>query len=506
MRRAPSARRLLCNSMLDIMGYRQANGGRMPESHNVEWKQSWRDEYLEWVCGFANAEGGTIFIGKDDRGNTVGLVDSKRLMEDIPNKIRNRLGIVCDVSLHSEKDGREYICIAVSPSPYPVDYHGKYHVRTGSTKQQLSGNELTRFIFDKTGLSWEAVPVEGACISDFRHDAFDIFKERALRRNRMQEEDFDCTDSELLEKLGLLVDGRVTRAGVLLFHHDPERWLPLCYTKIGRFANDADILYQDEVHGSLIEQAVKTIDLLFTKYTTAAISYDGITRVETYPFPVDAVREMVYNALVHSNWARMIPIQISVYDDRIYVGNQAVLPRGLTVEKLLSKHKSEPYNPLIAQVFYRAGFIESWGRGIEKIRKACEAEGIPMAEFELDERGVMVMLKSSKILAMESGKTIAHKNADGISIPVSGEPQKSGKNLAKILASLTKKQREVFKTIVEHPDYTQEKIAISTGMSRSAVSNHIIALKEKGLIKGKKNGFWELSFKLRVLEDRCRLL
>lgn len=80
------------------------------------------------------------------------------------------------------------------------------------------------------------------------------------------------------------------------------------------------------------------------------------------------------------------------------------------------------------------------------------------------------------------------------------------KNLTKILASLTKKQREVFKTIVEHPDYTQEKIAISTGMSRSAVSNHIIALKKKGLIKGKKNGFWELSFKLRVLEDRCRLL
>ena len=461
----------------------------MPESQNIEWKQSWRDEYLEWVCGFANAEGGSLYIGKNDRGVTVGLADSKRLMEDIPNKIRSWLGVVCDVSLHAEKGGREYIRIDVSPSSYPVNYRGKYHVRIGATKQQLSGNELTRFIFEKTGMSWESVSVQGASVSDFRHDSFDIFKERALKSGRMKEDDFDCTDGEMLEKLGLMVNGQITRAGILLFHYAPERWLPLCYTKVGRFANDADILYQDEVHGSLIEQAEKVIDLLYTKYMVAPIAYEGVTRVESYPFPIDAVREMIYNALVHCNWARMVPIQISVYPDRLYVANQAVLPRDLTVERLLSKHKSEPYNPLIAQVFYRAGFIESWGRGIEKIRRACEADGIPMASYELDADGVMVMLESA-LPDRKPDNDLTHVFADEVSFSSEKEQLKPDNDLTRKLLTLTKRQRAVFDMIIARPESTQQEIADELNVSRSAVGNHIMSLKKAGLVEGKTGEKW----------------
>ena len=61
----------------------------MAESQNIEYKESWRDEYLKWLCGFANAQGGTIYIGVDDAGNVVGVKDVKKLMEDIPNKIQS---------------------------------------------------------------------------------------------------------------------------------------------------------------------------------------------------------------------------------------------------------------------------------------------------------------------------------------------------------------------------------------------------------------------------------
>ena len=76
----------------------------MPESQNIEWKQSWRDEYLKWICGFANAKGGKIYIGKDDQGRVVGVENFKRLMDDIPNKITSSLGLVCDVNLHQEEN------------------------------------------------------------------------------------------------------------------------------------------------------------------------------------------------------------------------------------------------------------------------------------------------------------------------------------------------------------------------------------------------------------------
>lgn len=80
----------------------------MAESQNIEWKESWRDEYLKWICGFANAQGGRIYIGKNDRGKIVGVANSKKLLEDIPNKVRDILGIMVDVNLLSE-DVKEYL-------------------------------------------------------------------------------------------------------------------------------------------------------------------------------------------------------------------------------------------------------------------------------------------------------------------------------------------------------------------------------------------------------------
>ena len=94
----------------------------MPESQNVEYKESWRDEYLKWLCGFANAQGGTMYIGVNDSGNIVGVKNIKKLMEDIPNKIQSGLGLVADVNKHT-KDGMDYLEIKVEPSTFPISYH-----------------------------------------------------------------------------------------------------------------------------------------------------------------------------------------------------------------------------------------------------------------------------------------------------------------------------------------------------------------------------------------------
>ena len=98
----------------------------MPENQNIEYKQSWHDDYLKWVCGFANAIGGFIYIGKDDNGNVVHLEDHKALMESIPNKIRDLMGIICNVQLHDE-DGRKYISIQVNPYSVAVSLRGRYY-------------------------------------------------------------------------------------------------------------------------------------------------------------------------------------------------------------------------------------------------------------------------------------------------------------------------------------------------------------------------------------------
>ena len=128
----------------------------MPEQQNIEYKQSWHDDFLKWVCGFANAHGGTIFIGKDDDGKTVGVADYKKLMDDLPNKIRDVLGIMAEVNLH-EEDGLYFIEIITPPYSVPISLRGSYYYRSGSTKQELKGNALLEFLLRKSGKTWDDV-------------------------------------------------------------------------------------------------------------------------------------------------------------------------------------------------------------------------------------------------------------------------------------------------------------------------------------------------------------
>ena len=149
----------------------------MPETQNIEYKSTWRDEYLKWICGFANAQGGTLIIGKDDEGNIVGVNNSKRLLEDLPNKITTVLGIVADVNLHETEQGN-YIEIIVEPQPNPVNYKGEYHYRSGSTKQELKGSALDKFLLQKQGKHWDGVSVPNVKVSDLKPETFDHFEQR----------------------------------------------------------------------------------------------------------------------------------------------------------------------------------------------------------------------------------------------------------------------------------------------------------------------------------------
>jgi len=166
------------------------------ERQNLEWKISWRDEYLKWICGFANAQGGVLEIGRNDKGEIVGLSNPIRLMEELPNKMRDMLGIVADVNLMKEKD-RNYIRIEVEPYPFPVSYKGEYHYRSGSTKQVLKGQSLDRFLLSKTGQRWDAVPIPGVKIEELNKKAINKFRERAAKSKRLLQESLHEMDSVL---------------------------------------------------------------------------------------------------------------------------------------------------------------------------------------------------------------------------------------------------------------------------------------------------------------------
>jgi len=361
----------------------------MAESQNTEYKRIWKDEYLKWICGFANAKGGSIFIGKGDNRETIGLSNAKKLMEDIPNKIRDVLGILVDVNLHTE-NSLDFIEIIVDSYPYPVNYKGQYHYRSGSTKQELKGAALDKFLLQKKGKRWDGVPIPNISVNDLKQETLDFFRKRAIRSLRIEESVLTDTNEHLIENLHLTENDFLKRAAILLFHPTPEKFVSGAYVKIGYFESDDDLKYQDEIHGNLYEQIEKTTDLLFTKYIKSKISYEGINRIEQYEYPKGAVREALLNAIAHKDYSGNTPIQISVYDDKIIFWNEGVLPENWTIQNLLTKHPSKPYNPDIANALFRSGYIESWGRGMLKMIKECESAAIPKPVYTYDMSGFWV--------------------------------------------------------------------------------------------------------------------
>ena len=373
------------------------------EQQNMEWKESWREEYFKWICGFANAQGGRIYIGKNDRGEVVGIPNSRKLLEDLPNQVRDLMGILVDVNRHTEAEC-DYLEIIVEPYPYPISYRGQYHYRSGSTKQELKGAALDKFLLQKQGKRWDGVPVPGVAATDLDAAAFDLFRQRATRSGRVDAEVLHDSNEALLDNLHLTDGNYLKRAAILLFHPRPEKYVTGAYVKIGYFTSDDDLRYQDEVHGPLLLQVDRTLELLQTKYLQAEVRYEGSARVEQQSFPEEALREALLNALAHKDYSGSTPVQISVYENRLLFWNEGHLPEHWTVENLQRKHPSKPFNPDLANTLFRAGYIESWGRGTLKMIAECQAYHLPSPRFYFDVAGFAVEFFFYTVAYLQSRK------------------------------------------------------------------------------------------------------
>ena len=368
----------------------------MPEQHNIEYKASWKDEYIKWICAFANAQGGKLFAGINDSGDVIGLNDYKKLMDEIPNKVISLLGIVVDVNLHN-KNKKPYIEISVQPSSVPISYKGVYYYRSGSTKQELKGNALQHFLLKKQGKSWDELPVEHATLKDIDLQTLKYFINKAIASKRMAVDAKSDSIKTMLGKLNLMTpDRQFTYAAILMFGKNPQRFFREAYFKIGRFGkDDADLLFQDIIDGNILQMADKVLSVLRSKYLTSPIRYEGLLRIEDLEYPEEALREAILNAIVHKDYTGT-SIQLSIYKDKLILWNEGKLPEDMNIKQLKGKHPSRPRNKNIAEVFFRAGFIEVWGRGIAKINSALANAGLPRPAIEENAGGVATDIPQQK--------------------------------------------------------------------------------------------------------------
>lgn len=376
----------------------------MTESHNIEYKTKWRDEYLKWICGFANASGGRLYIGVDDKGKVTGIDNQyKLLLEELPNKFRDILGVYAEVNLHKER-GRHYLEIIVPRYDVPISVRGKYYVRTGSTLQELKGLVLNEFILKRTGKTWDDIPEQRASLMDIDESSVKQFLKDARVVKRINVED-DISIPDLLEKLRLLEDGYLKRAAIVLFGKDPGKFYPNMAVKIGKFGEtDADLKFHEVIEGNLIQLKEGIGEMLNAKFFIHPIDFMGMQRIERDEYPVDAVREMILNALVHRTYMGAAT-QIRLYDDNFSVWNDGGLPEGISEEDLKKVHRSKPRNPLIADTCFKVGYIDSWGRGTIKIIEACKNAGLPEPVLKEEQGGFLSMIFKNRFTKEQLKKT-----------------------------------------------------------------------------------------------------
>jgi ATP-dependent DNA helicase RecG len=356
------------------------------ETDNKEFKEKWTDDSLKTICAFANTSGGKLIIGINDKGEIVGVENSKELLEKLPNKIRDKLKITPLISLNIQED-KEILYIEISPSHFPVSYEGKFYVRSGSTTQELKDTELAYFLLKKMGKTWDSISFESD-LSEIDLSTIEIFKN--LAKNRIPSiEEFDSIEKIFLNLKLFDENKEITNAGILIFGKDPQKKFISATVRVGRFKNSTHIIDTVIIQGNLFKQVDDVMNAI-RKHLNVMFEIKGIVRKDVWDYPLEALREAVINALIHRDYLSPAEIQIKIYDDKIWIWNPGKLPAQIKLEDLKKEHSSYPRNPLIANVFYLAGFIERWGSGTKRVVELCKEYGLPEPEYKEEFGGFSV--------------------------------------------------------------------------------------------------------------------
>ncbi|MDR0523783.1 MAG: putative DNA binding domain-containing protein [Candidatus Methanoplasma sp.] len=439
------------------------------EDDATEWKSEWKTEHLKVIASFANTGGGTLHIGVGDDGAVMGVENAAELLKVIPDAIATNLGIVCEVS-HRKVDGKEVVSVTVEKHDDPVLFKGHAYIRSGSTVQELKGSKLRDFHVRAKPLSWADVPVASLSPEDMLGQAFDAFKERAEMYRRLTKAEIALPIEALLDKLGLMNNGHPTRAAALLFRNDALKVSRGACIRIGRISG-ANLMFQDELKGPMYLVADQAVGIVLSKYCMVPITYDGIIRVENQPYPEEALREAIINAIVNTDYSENEPIMIRVYDDYLDITHVGGLPDGVSLETIIKNQRSMPRNGGMAATFRAAYYVESFGRGFRLMLDSyLEMGGSPPTFDSYANRFV------AKLPNIVFEKGIVPRDMKGRPV--------SPTNGAGVPEALSYGEAKIYKGVREASGASTAKdIAARLGIACDAASRYLGLLESRGLVK-----------------------
>ena len=444
---------------------------KQKESEKLEFKETLRmkDEICAAVSSFSNASGGAILIGVTDAGALKGLDIGKKTTTDLAEYIKKNTdpNIFPEIKVH-DVESMKIISVMVKESHNkPVFFRGRAYKRVGDTSPKINSSEI-RALAKESGpkVYWDEQICKGAALSDI-----DDEKVRAFLRKAKYERNYDIEPEtpvrEAMERLKLICRNKLTNAAVLLFGKKPQDFFMQAETRCARFKGTEPLEFIDmKVFGkSIIDQRNDAVEFV-KEHIKLHAKIVGTERVETWEYPIEAIREAITNAVCHRDYDVSSNVQVRIFDDRIEIWNPGTLADGLTIEKLQGEHESILRNPLVGKCFFQIKFIEQWGTGTNRIIGETIAHGLPEPVFEDTKMSFILTFRKYQI-------------SDDLFMELN-ERQKKAVDYLRIHKRITNK----------------EYVELNPGITDRTALNDLNSMLEKRIIKTggeKKNRFYALA-------------
>jgi ATP-dependent DNA helicase RecG len=439
------------------------------ETQHIEFKPNFNEDVIETLVAFANAKGGKVFIGIDDKGIPVkNFIIGKESIQNWINEVKTKtqLQIIPDWEIVNYESTE---CVAFGVQEYPIKpiaCRGKYFKRVNNANHLLSVTEVVNLHLQSINSSWDAYP-------DTIHTLDDISLEKVQNCiEMMQGKGMTIMDSPLsfLLKFNLLREDKPTNAAYLMFKNNHSI---ITTIELGRFQDNITIKDTARTQSDIIAQVGEVLEFV-KKHINLEVAITGEAQnIQKWQYPLEAIREIVLNMIIHRDYRSSTDSVIKIFDNKIEFYNPGKLPDDITIEDLLSNnYKSIPRNKSVADFFKNLGLIEKYGSGIGRIIRYFQEANLPEPQFNNISGGFQVTVFFPENMEKHSAQTTE-----------------------KFTEKFTENLKDILDLIDNNPTISFNELSEKIGISRRAIIKNTNRLKQFGLLERigpDKGGYWKI--------------
>lgn len=364
------------------------------ENERIEFKASFGKEVIESIVAFSNAKGGKVIVGVNDSKTIIGITVSDESIQNWINQIKQNADpqVIPDVQI-LELDNRYIVVLDVMEYPIKlVAYRNKYFKRIANSNHLMRLDEITNEHLKTINNSWDFYQDSLHEIEKISIEKVERFVNKIEKRTETK---ISISPIEFLEKLEFLRNRKLTFGAYLLFVKD---YCLISDVQVGRFKSEITIIDSVSLNTDLFTEVDEIIAFIKKHLMVEFIITGKPQREERFDYPLDAIREIVVNMVVHRDYRDSSGSIIKIFDDRIEFYNPGKLYGDITIADLLSNsYNSKVRNKLIARAFKETRIIEKYGSGIKRVFDICNDYGVIAPKFEEISNGFQVTLFKTKL-------------------------------------------------------------------------------------------------------------